>query len=84
MKLGDATILLGMMIGALIWIVETAPQNAPAIAVEFTAPKSEHLPPFAAFKCSFETWPNITADCLRSANAVGALENARLVIADRP
>ncbi|MBN8993536.1 MAG: hypothetical protein J0H42_35315 [Rhizobiales bacterium] len=79
MSLGGATIIFALLLGALVCASEIAPLNHDT-GVAVPASKEERPAVAASSKCALETWPNITADCLRNADA-GHVGNARLIVA---
>ena len=83
MRLGDATVLFAFMLGGLVYAAEMVPPN-PAPRVAVMASKDE--PPAIAVPsaCALETWPNITAGCLRNTGPDRRIGDARLVVAARP
>jgi hypothetical protein len=82
MSLSGATVLFALLIGALVCAAEIAPPKE-ATSVALSTGKEELLPVPAPSKCALETWPNISADCLRNAGPGQRPGDARLVIAER-
>ena len=83
MRLGDATVLFACMLGALVYVAETVPPN-PAPRVAVAASQDVAPPPVVPSKCALETWPNITTGCLRNAGPERRVDEARLVVPERP
>jgi hypothetical protein len=83
MRLGDATVLFACMLGALVYAAETVPPN-PAPRVVVVASQDVAPPPAVPSKCDLETWPNITASCLRNTGSDRRIDEARLVAPERP
>jgi hypothetical protein len=82
MSLGGATVLFGILLGALVCAAEMVPPKQPT-SVAVATNKEEHLPVLVPSKCASETWPNITTDCLRNAVPDRRLADARPIVAAR-
>ena len=81
-RLGEATVLFALLLGGLVYAAETIPPRQAATAA-VSANKEVRPPVIAPSKCAQETWPNITADCLRYADSGRPLGDARVIIAER-
>ena len=81
MRLGNATVLFAGLLGALVCAAEMIPPKQTAPAAVST--NKEARPAVVPSKCAQETWPNITADCLRNAGPGRPPGDARVIIAER-
>jgi len=85
MRLGNATILLGCLLAALILMPQSLHPARLADVME-TAIKADRLPSLAtsviaAAPCTNETWPDISPGCLRTATPDQTVAKARVVVA---
>ena len=81
MRLGEATVLFALLLGGLVYAAETIPPKQ-AATTAVSANKEVPPPVIAPSKCAQETWPNITAGCLRYADSGRVIGDARVIVAE--
>ena len=82
MRLTEAIVLIACIQGTLIVLPESAPTTQSTITVAKT--KGDRLPVrLVGPTCSLQTWPNLSASCLRGVNREQSAGAVRLVTADR-
>jgi hypothetical protein len=82
MRLSEAIVLFACIQGALIALPESTPTTQSNITVSKT--KGDRLPVRSVdTTCASQTWPNLSADCLRNVSHEQNAVAVRLVTADR-
>jgi hypothetical protein len=82
MRLTEAIVLIACIQGTLIVLPESAPTTQSTITVAKT--KGDRLPVRSVgTTCSSQTWPKLSASCLRSVNLEQSAVTVRFVTADR-
>jgi hypothetical protein len=82
MRLSEAIVLFACIEGTLIALPESAPTTQSNITV--SKPKGDRLPVRSvATNCASQTWPNLSASCLRNVSHEQSAVAVRLVTADR-
>jgi hypothetical protein len=82
MRLNEAILLFACIQGTLLVLPESASTSQSSITVSTT--KGDRLPVRSVgTTCLSQTWPNLSASCLRGVNLEQSAVAVRLVTADR-